>query len=51
MLDAYSKIVLTVIAVALVAIAAQMFTVPAQALSDGCGESYLDACWVKITDF
>jgi len=54
MLDAYSKVVLTVIAVALSTIAVQQLVKPANAfdVNEGpCGKSYTRPCWVKIVDF
>lgn len=63
MADAYTKAVLTVIAAALIALAAQDAATPAAAVGEGCGsrwdpchvvveeacgESSYDPCWVAV---
>jgi hypothetical protein len=45
MFDLYTKIVLTVIAIALVTLVAQQTMTPARALGDECG-SYKMSCYV-----
>ena len=49
MIDNYSKVVLTVIALSLAVIAHNMITTPAVALGDGCGESY-NPCYVRYDE-
>lgn len=44
--DTYTKVVLTVIAASLTALAWQNFTSPARALGDGCG-SKMAPCYVQ----
>ncbi len=46
-MDKYTKTILTVIAVALVVIAAQNTITPAKARGDNCG-SYMEPCFVKV---
>ncbi len=48
MIDTYSKIVLTVIAVALVALVTQQLTPTARAAFGNCGESSLTACYMIV---
>jgi hypothetical protein len=48
-MDKYTKTVLTVIAFALVIIAAQNTTTPAKARGDNCG-SYMEPCFVKLVN-
>jgi len=47
-MDKYMKLILTVIAVALVAIALQNVITPAQAVGNGCGFNMYNPCYVKI---
>ncbi|MFS8110345.1 hypothetical protein QD460_01325 [Rhizobium jaguaris] len=47
-MDKYSKLVLSVIAVALVAIALQNVITPAQAVGNGCGYNMYNPCYVKL---
>ncbi len=49
MLDLYSKVVLTVIAVALSAIAYSEFAQPAFAIGDACGSRF-DPCYVEVSE-
>lgn len=51
MIDNYTKAVLTVIAVALTAIAVQMASGPAIAQGSGCGASWYDPCSVEVTNW
>ena len=48
MADRYTKAILTVIAVALVALAVQQAVPSASAAGSECRGTYLDPCWVKI---
>lgn len=50
MTDTYTKLVLTVIAAALVALSAQQLVQPAAAVGGGCGGDRYDPCWVRVTD-
>ncbi|MDE1996847.1 MAG: hypothetical protein KGI75_30390 [Rhizobiaceae bacterium] len=47
-MDRYAKIVLTVIATALVVIALQNAITPAQAVSGACGANRYDPCFVTV---
>jgi len=49
-MDRYTKTILTVIAVALVAIAAQNAITPAKAVGGGCGRENYNPCWVKLVN-
>jgi zinc transporter ZupT len=46
--DRYTKVILTVIAAALVAIVVQQAVPSASAAGSQCEGTYLDPCWVKI---
>ncbi len=48
-MDKYTKTILTVIAFALVIIAAQNTITPAKARGDNCG-SYMEPCFVKLVN-
>jgi hypothetical protein len=50
MVDVYTKAVLTVIAVALSAIAIRSAVPSALALGEGCGNSISDYCYVYVTN-
>lgn len=51
MTDRYTKIVLTVIAVALCVIAVQNAVPRARALGNGCGDSSSNPCYVEPASF
>lgn len=48
MADGYTKVVLTAIAAALVALAIQNAATPASAIGEGCGENRYDPCYVAV---
>ena len=48
MVDRYTKVILTVIAAALVALAARQAVPSASAAGSECSGTYFDPCWVKI---
>ncbi|WP_026871461.1 hypothetical protein [Inquilinus limosus] len=48
MVDRYTKVILTVIAAALVALAVQQAVPSASAAGSECKGTYRDPCWVKI---
>ena len=48
MADGYTKVVLTAIAAALVALAIQNAATPASAVGEGCGENRYDPCYVAV---
>jgi hypothetical protein len=47
-MDRYAKIVLTVIATALIIIALQNIITPAQAVSEACGSNRYNPCFVTV---
>ncbi|MGY5775156.1 hypothetical protein [Rhizobium sp. SG741] len=49
-MDKYTKTVLTIIAVALAAIAIQNTITPAQAVGGGCGLETYRPCYVKLVN-
>lgn len=48
-MDRYTKVMLTVIALALIGILVQNTITPAIAIGDGCGARY-DPCHIKVTN-
>ncbi|MGV1757012.1 hypothetical protein [Rhizobium sp. A41-96] len=50
LMDRYTKTVLTIIAVALAAIAIQNTITPAQAVGGGCGTETYRPCYVKLVN-
>ena len=49
-MDKYTKVILTIIALALSGIFIQNTITPAVAVGDGCGDSRWNPCYVEITD-
>ncbi|MBB3384158.1 hypothetical protein ACK83U_26005 (plasmid) [Rhizobium sp. WW22] len=49
-MDKYTKTVLTIIAVALAALAIQNTITPAQAVGGGCGWNMYNPCFVKLVN-